>query len=255
MVQRLRPVSRWRVLATALAFGVAIAGIVGLAEALRHPPGEARAIPELDEPSGDPRDPIVCPEPLPREGQPRTGEDGRDRVPVRAAGAQEERPLSTGTAPEVTSGQLHDCPQVYDGVHVRMRGEVVGGLLRRRGGAWVQLNDDLYGGPLGPLPGHRDYRGANSGVGVWLPNELVGHVTAVGGPGTRGDVLEVVGRFHRVDPVSAEVAIVRASSARLIEPGRPITDPVLPRRRLAAILLGLLAVAAVIVQRVQQART
>jgi hypothetical protein len=222
-----RPVPRARVASAALLFALFLAGLIGLAEWLRHPaPPHVPAPPPAD----DPREPIDCPEPLPRE-------DGNDTPPAVGEGA--------GAPVTVTSDDLYDCPAYFDGRRVRYSGEVVGGVLQRRDGAWVQLNDDVYAGQPGPLPTHRHYRGANSGVGVWLPSELAGAITNVGGPGVRGDTLTIEGIFWQVDPHAFEAAVLRAERGSLVRVGQPTPDPPLRNRMVVAAALALAAVAAV----------
>jgi hypothetical protein len=232
--ERVRPVPRSRVAAATGVFLLLLGGTILLAETLRHPhPGLGPVVPEL---GGDPRDPIECPDPIPREGQPRF-------------------PAPAGQDPvAVTSNELYDCPDVYDAAEVRYRGEVVGGVLHRDDGAWVQLNDDIYGDPGGPLPTHRDYRGGNAGVGVFLPAGAATKITWVGGPATRGDVLEVVGRFQRVDPVSREVAVIRAEQVTVAVEGGIVDHPVLRDRQVAALILAIMAAAVVVAERFRAAR-
>lgn len=215
-----RPVSRLRVLVGALLLLGAIVGIIAVGETLRHPPGDVEGAVPPEE--GDFRDELVCPTDLPPDDE---------------SGPQSEG----GPAVSVTSGDLHDCPSVYDGRAVRYEGEVVGALLRRSDGAWTQLNDDPYAGALGPLPLHRDYRGANAGVGVFLPAALVDRVEVVGGPRARGDVLTIVGTFHRVDPRSREVAVIRAHTATVSRRGRPFDEDPLRGRQVVGIVLALAA--------------
>ena len=157
-------------------------------------------------------------------------------------GAEREEEEQPGI-PRVASSQLLDCPQDYDGDTIRYRGEVVGAVLERDDGAWLQLNDDDYAGDLGPLPTHDGYRGLNSGVGVWVTPQIAEQVTSVGGPGRRGDVVEVVGPFQRVDPLTGEVAIIRANLGEVVVLGAPVDRR--PAGRLwlvAGPLLGLAAV-------------
>lgn len=231
---RRRPTPRLRVAVGALALLGLLGTIVALGEVLRHPyqppdtPAEQRT-------GGDPRDEIICPEPLPREGQ------------ARDTGGGSLQPVA------VSSNELFDCPQTYDGQRVEYRGEVVGALLARDGGVWTQLNDDVYAGDIGPLPAHRDYRGGNAGVGVLLPPELASQVRFVGGPQSRGDVLQIRGIFERVDP-TGEVAVIHADNGRVASPGGPNPDPVLTDRRIVAVLAFVVAVVMVVAERRVAAR-
>lgn len=223
---RRRPIPRVRVALGGVALLAVLGSIVAVGEALRHPYRPETVA--LDERTGsDPRDEIMCPEPQPREGQ------------ERDATGDSLQPIA------VSSNELFDCPQAYDGQRVVYRGEVVGALLTRDVGVWTQLNDDVYAGDVGPLPAHRDYRGGNAGVGVLLPADLAAQVRFVGGPQTRGDVLEIRGIFKRVDE-TGEVAVIHADNGQVAQSGAANPDPPLLDRQIVAfvamaIALGMIA--------------
>lgn len=224
---RHRPVSRGKVALGAAAGVVVVVAIILLAEWLR--PGDLPGSPITPELDADPRVAVECEAPPPREGL-------REEAP-------EGRP-----ATDVSSSELYDCPTVWDGRRVRFTGEVVGGVLQRGQEAWLQVNDDVYSGEPGPLPFHRDFRGGNGGVGVLVPIGLIERIEHVGGPGRRGDLVTVSGEFHRVDPQSNEVAIIRARVLEVVRPGQAVTQPVEPRRVAVATVLSGLAAALVVLQ-------
>jgi hypothetical protein len=186
-----------------------IAAVVGavvlLAEELR-PPG----VPTFDEPLSDPRVEIECPTELP------------DQVPL------------------VTSSALYDCPAHWDGIRVRYQGEAVGAVLRRGDEAWVQLNDDIYAGTVGPLPAHRDFRGGNAGIGVRIDAGTAADIAHVGGPGVSGDIVEVTGVFHRVDEATAEIAVIRAETAGVVRRGALLEQSLAADRAVVAVFLVVL---------------
>jgi hypothetical protein len=123
-------------------------------------------------------------------------------------------------------------------------------VLRRGEVAWVHLNDDVYAGDVGPLPAHRDYQGGNGGIGVRIPADLAEEIDWVGSGRARGDVLEVVGTFHRVHAESREPAVIVATGGRVVRRGEPFTDPILPDRAVAAGVLSALALLLVGAERV-----
>ena len=243
-----RPVPRPRVFAGAVILFALIAGLIVAVEALRHPLPEG--IDEdvgLAEDDSDPRLPTVCEESLPREGQERAT-DQPGQAPGGELGPSDD---VLGNRPAtVTSSELYDCPQLWDGATVRYTGEVIGAVLRRDGGAWVQLNDDVYANLRGPLPAHRDYRGGNAGIGVHIPPDLADQIEWVGGPDTRGDRLVVTGTFHRVDPATAEVAVIRAGVGQIEQRGSRLERADLPDRRRLAILAAAVAIVATVAERV-----
>lgn len=230
---RTQPVSRGRVAVFGLAAIAVVVGLVAGLEQLRHPhPVGGPVENTLTEPGGDPRIPVRCPEPPPREDEP--AEDTEESPPEPPAGP-------------VTSSELYDCPTNFDGRVVRYRGEAVGAILRRADGAWLQLNDDVYAGDAGPLPAHRDFRGGNAGVGVFVPHDVADQIVWVGGPRARGDILEVVGRFYRVD-ASSEVAVIHVTTGEVVENGFGRTEEPLVGRQVAALSAALVAMALLTVQ-------
>lgn len=231
------PVARARVAAGAAVTVLVVAALVGLTEGLRHPASDGDPV-LVDDAAADPRIDVECPEPQPREGV------ERDQAVI---GPPEE-------VVAVSSNDLYDCPSTYDGRMVRYQGEAVGAALGRRDGAWVQVNDDVYADLLGPLPAHREFRGGNAGVGVLLPRALADRIAVFGGPDTHGDLVEVVGVFHRVDPQTREVAVIRAGSGEVLRRGQAVVQPRLLDRRVAAALLGLAAVGVVAAERLAARR-
>lgn len=230
---RRRVVALWVLVALA-----GVAGLVGLGEALRHDhPAAGAQTPELTEEIDPLREDVPCELPAGREGA--------------------ERPVVVA-APElpqmVTSNELYDCPSTWDGRRVRYVGEVVGAVLERRDGAWVQLNDDVYADGVGPLPTHRDFRGGNAGVGVRLTRDQAARIDNVGGATQRGDLLEVVAEFRRVDPETAEVAILHVETMRILRRGEPFEIPEAPGRAAVAMVAAAGALAIVVIERRRRER-
>jgi hypothetical protein len=209
---------RHRVLAL-LALGAVLAAVtMASIDLLRHVDEGVEL--EVDAGVDDPRDPIDCSGFEPREG---------DR----------EEPLDAQQLPPVTvgSGDVLDCPQLFDGRRVVFTGEAVGQILGRGDRRWVQVNDDIYADEAGPLPAHRFYAGGNSGLGVSAAPEHLAEVRVLGGPRAHGDLVEVHGTFHRVDPASGEMAIIAAERIEVLRPGRPLEQAGLRDRQVVAYLL------------------
>lgn len=141
----------------------------------------------------------------------------------------------------VTSAMVTACPSAFDGRPVRFAGELVGDLLHRDGGAWVQVNDDVYALRSGPLPTHGVVDGANSGLAVWLPDELLPGVTGLGGHGWRGDVVLLHGRILRSDPADGGGLTLRADGLTVLLPAAPYPLPLHREQAFAA--AGLLTLA------------
>ncbi|MEX2487044.1 MAG: hypothetical protein WD377_05450 [Nitriliruptoraceae bacterium] len=142
----------------------------------------------------------------------------------------------------VASSQITACPQAWDGRDVTFIGEAIGELIRRDGGVWVHVNDDAYALEIGPLTGHRQHAGFNSGLPVWLPDGLHEQIAGVGRPEQRGDVIAVRGVVHRADPDDGGSLTIRAQSIDVLDESRAVHTPF---HGIQAAVAGALAVAAV----------
>lgn len=144
----------------------------------------------------------------------------------------------------VSSTQVYLCPVAYDQLRVTYVGEVIGDVLRRRGGAWVQVNDDRYALEVGPLVGNREGDGFNTGMSVWLPDGLHEQIEGVGRPGRRGDVIKIQGRVFRADPDDGGGVTIRAEGMTVLARHQAIEDPLHVPQAVTAGLLAVLALAA-----------
>lgn len=148
----------------------------------------------------------------------------RDRTGSDVGGAAAGLPaIAEGV--RVTSGQVLDCPVAFDGRRITFVGELVGDLLARDGGAWVLVNDDDYALVLGPLPAHRERRGTNSGLSVWLPDRFHDQVTGLGRPGQRGDLVRIEGVVRRSDPSDGGGLSLRAEQLQVLSPAASVDEP------------------------------
>ncbi|MFP4311005.1 MAG: hypothetical protein ACLFS9_03370 [Nitriliruptoraceae bacterium] len=144
----------------------------------------------------------------------------------------------------VSSTQVYRCPSGFDGLEVSYVGEVVGEVLRRDGGAWVQLNDDAYALETGPLVGHRERAGFNTGLPVWLEGDLADRIEQPGRAALRGDVVLVRGTVYRADPHDAGGTTLRATELETLAGPLPLTPPLHTLQLGVALGLSLLALLA-----------
>lgn len=141
------------------------------------------------------------------------------------------------TAGRVTSYQLLDCPRAFDQKTVTFTGEVVGELITRRGGVWAQVNDDPYALIYGPLVGHSEHVGFNSGIAVWLPDGTHEIIETLGRHATRGDVIHIVGTFLRADPDDGGGLSIRAEQVTVLAPGFVVDEPLHTLQLVVAVTL------------------
>jgi hypothetical protein len=143
----------------------------------------------------------------------------------------------------ITSALVNACPAAFEDIELTYVGEVVGHFLERGGGGWVQVNDDEYALRSGPLPSHDRFGGTNSSLAVWLPAELAAELTGFGGPGRRGDVVELAGSVVRTDPEDGGGLTFRAQSMRVLAPSVTFETPLHVPQAIASVVLALLALA------------
>jgi hypothetical protein len=195
---------RWPLLAVVLMLGLLL-GLTSLLE---------RSAPRLDSSA-----PAVADLPRPVLDEPVRCMRSDDRI-----GVDDIRRL---LHPEgrITSAIVSACPRLLDGRPVVYVGEVVGDVLRRDGGAWVQVNDDPYALDLGPFGPHRERRGFSSGLSVWLPDGLHEQLGPPGRHGRRGDVISVSGVLLRADPADGGGITVRAETLDVLAPSVAVEEP------------------------------
>ncbi len=152
--------------------------------------------------------------------------------------------VAAGTG-RISSLQVYACPQAYDGLRVRFAGEAIGELIRRDGGVWVQVNDDAYALEVGPVIGHREHAGFNTGLSVWLPDGLHEQISGVGLPGQRGDVLLIDGTLLRADPDDGGGITLRAASVEVLAEATPVDTPIHTLQIVVALALAVSAAGAV----------
>jgi hypothetical protein len=146
----------------------------------------------------------------------------------------------------VSSSQVYACPAAFDGLRVTFVGEVIGELLPRSGGAWVQVNDDDYALQVGPIGAHVEQRGFNTGLSVWLPDGLHERIEGVGRHERRGDVLLLEGALFRADPADGGGTTLRADRMEILARTVEVPEPLHRTQALVAALLSSLAIAGLV---------
>jgi len=152
----------------------------------------------------------------------------------------------------VSSTQVHVCPSAYDRLEVTYVGEVVGDILHRRGGAWVQVNDDDYALVNGPVIGHRERAGFNTGLSVWLDGDLADRIEQPGRAALRGDVVLLRGTLLRTDPDDGGGITLRATELETLAGPLVIDPPLHTVQLVAAVVLSLAAIAATVFARMRR---
>jgi hypothetical protein len=222
---RRRTHTRWLMIGAVLGLAVIISGVYAL---------EA-AQPQVDAPGLD--IPDVPPLAL---------QSTRSCTPAEADAVRAEVVAAFDPGGRISSTQVYACPRAYDELEVVFVGEAIGEVLERRGGAWLQVNDDAYALEVGPVVGHRQLRGFNTGLSVWLPDGLHEQIETVGRPEVRGDVIAVHGTLLRADPDDGGGVTVRAERLEVLAPGITVEPPLHVLDVFVAVVLGVLAIASAI---------
>lgn len=135
-------------------------------------------------------------------------------------------PLPPGVTPAlVTDRDLVERSAELDGQWVAFQGEALGDLMVRGDTAWLNVG------------------GGNFAIGVLMPAVQGARVKTLGSYRFYGDVVRVVGIFHRADPAQGGDLDIVASSLEVVTPGRPRPEPPVGSRVYLAVGLALLALA------------
>lgn len=123
----------------------------------------------------------------------------------------------------LSSGELIRNAKEYNGKLIVYSGEVIGDVMLRGEFAWVNIND-----------------GENA-LGVWMSAALAKEIKLTGNYKSRGDILEIVGVFHRACPEHGGDLDIHANSLRKVANGRMVKEKLnFDKASLSLILLGAL---------------
>jgi hypothetical protein len=125
-------------------------------------------------------------------------------------------------------------------------GEAIGEVLPRRGGAWVQVNDDDYALQHGPIGRHLEQAGFNTGISVWLPDGLHERIEGVGRPEVRGDVLALDGVLMRADPADGGGITLRADRMEVLASATEVPELLHTLQAIIAAVLATIALLALV---------
>lgn len=128
--------------------------------------------------------------------------------------------LTTCSAQPISSAELINNSKVYDSRIVSYEGEVIGDVMKRATGAWININD-----------------GENA-VGIWGSLSLLKDVVYTGSYKSFGDKIEITGIFHRACPEHGGDLDIHAQSLRKIKSGRLKQERLNPDKRNQVIILA-----------------
>jgi hypothetical protein len=107
-----------------------------------------------------------------------------------------------------TSLELINNAKQYDGKTVSYRGEVIGEVMVRGDYSWLHVNDGIIA------------------IGIWAPKTMVQGVLYAGDYHKKGDIVEVLGIFHRSCSEHGGDLDIHASEIKTITPGNLVIRPI-----------------------------
>ncbi|PIQ90278.1 MAG: DNA-binding protein [Candidatus Omnitrophica bacterium CG11_big_fil_rev_8_21_14_0_20_41_12] len=125
-----------------------------------------------------------------------------------------------GFSQGLNSNELISQGQQYDGKSIIYSGEAIGEVMKRGEFAWVNIND------------------GNKAIGVWMSAGLAKEINFTGAYKAQGDIVEIIGVFHRACLEHGGDLDIHARALRKITPGK-ITDHKLDSFKVK-VILGLL---------------
>ena len=120
----------------------------------------------------------------------------------------------------ISSDTLINQSNRLDRQIVEFRGEVIGDIMHRGNYCWINVND------------------GSQAIGIYCPENLVKPIRFIGDYKYDGDIVEVIGTFHKACPQHGGELDIHAESLKIIRPGAERTHPVMMSKiYLAAFLL------------------
>jgi lysyl-tRNA synthetase class II len=122
-------------------------------------------------------------------------------------------------AQSISSIELINNAKNYNGNTVVYKGEVIGDIMLRGEYAWVNVND-----------------GKNA-IGIWIRKELIKDILYTGSYKSRGDIIEITGKFNRSCLEHGGDLDIHAQDIRKIISGKPIYRVINLKRVYISLLL------------------
>ncbi len=108
----------------------------------------------------------------------------------------------------VTSNDLINHAENYDGKDIIYTGEVIGDILSRGKYSWINVSD-----------------GSNA-MGVWVQSDAISDIDMLGGYTTHGDTVRMTGVFNRACPEHGGDMDIHAKSIEIVQKGFAVSHNV-----------------------------
>ncbi len=111
-----------------------------------------------------------------------------------------------------TSLDLLNNAKQYDGKTVNYKGEVIGDVMIRGDYAWLHVNDGIIA------------------IGIWAPKTMIQDINYIGDYHKKGDIVEVLGTFHRSCTEHGGDLDIHASEIKKVTQGSSVIQPINRRK-------------------------
>jgi len=125
----------------------------------------------------------------------------------------------------VSSTELIENPQAYDGTSIQFQGEAIGDVMERGAFGWVNLHD------------------GSDAIGIWAPAAELRKIQRAGDYNHIGDTVLVEGVFRLACPEHSGEFDIHAESLTIVERGHRVVRPIDTGKVVAAIVLVPIAAA------------
>jgi hypothetical protein len=134
-------------------------------------------------------------------------------------------PAPASAAEEVSVAEILELGAELAGEEITVEGELVGDYgFRADDSMWTQLNGDAYVDQ--PLRQGGSPAGANVGIAVSMPTELIEFLDPPGRYSNRGPVVRVTGIWKYHDPARQGESYLDVHSLTVTEPARPLDEQI-----------------------------
>ena len=120
---------------------------------------------------------------------------------------------------KVTSNDLIDKANEYDGHEIAYTGEVIGDIMVRGDYAWINVSD------------------GNNAIGIWIKNSSIKDINMVGSYNNLGVTIEVIGVFNRACADHGGDFDIHGEKLEVIQKGYAIQRTLDPIKVILAYLL------------------
>lgn len=134
-------------------------------------------------------------------------------------------PVLANTSPIISSSELIEKIDEYNGKTVVFQGEAIGEKMPRDNGVWINISD-----------------APSSAIGIWFAFEDAEKIRTLGNYDFTGDIVKIEGVFHKACKEHKGEIDIHAASVEVVEQGSPVTHPVSTEEIWPAIILSLTAV-------------